>query len=126
MGFDQRDKQSRVPLFSPLRMLAALAVGKVYRPKNLIEFYRKRLPLAGGISNVNLNRSWPAEFHPTPLLEYIRASPTGPMMPLVFTPTTLGDRLHFGLTYRPSLIAPPIADQMAAYFTQRLTTLANG
>jgi hypothetical protein len=122
----QRDKQSRVPLFSPLRMLAALAVGKIYRPKKLIEFYRKRLPLAGGISNVNLNRAWPAEFHPIPLLDYIRASPTGPMMPLVFTPTTLGNRLHVGLTYRPSLIAPSIADQMAAYFTQRLTALANG
>jgi len=81
----QFDKRVRVPLFSPLRMLAGLAVGRIYSRKKVIEFYRKRVPLAGGISNVNLNRSWPVEFHPDPLLDYIRVSPTGPMMPLVLS-----------------------------------------
>jgi hypothetical protein len=123
-GQSQFDKRVRVPLFSPLRMIAGLAAGKVYSRKKVIEFYRKRLPLAGGISNVNLNRSWPVEFHPDPLLDYIRVSPTGPMMPLVFTPTTLGDRLNLGFTYRPSLISAEKAAEMAGYFTQRLRALA--
>jgi hypothetical protein len=118
------DKQTRVPLFSPIRMLAGLAVGKIYHPKKLIEFYRKRLPLAGGISNINLNRAWPAKFHPHPLLDYIRVSPTGPMMPAVFTPTTLGQNLNLGLTYRPSLIPPDRAQQMAEHFVNRLRLLA--
>jgi len=112
------DKQTRVPLFSPIRMLAGLAVGKLYRHKKLVEFYRKRLPLAGGISNINLNRAWPAKFHPHPLLDYIRVSPTGPMMPVVFTPTTLGQNLNLGLTYRPSLIPEDRAQQMATDFIQ--------
>jgi hypothetical protein len=117
------DKQTRVPLFSPIRMLAGLAVGTIYRPKKLIEFYRKRLPLAGGISNINLNRAWPAQFHPHPLLDYIRVSPTGPMMPVVFTPTTLGQNLNLGLTYRPSLIPQDRARQMANDFIQQLQSL---
>jgi hypothetical protein len=120
----QFDKRARVPLFSPLRMLAGLAVGKVYSRKKAIEFYRKRVPLAGGISNVNLNRSWPVEFHPYPLLDYVRVSPTGPMMPLVFTPTTLGDRLNLGFTYRPSVISVEKAEDAAAFFIQRLRALA--
>lgn len=120
----QADKRVRAPLFSPLRMIAGLAVGKLYSRKRVIEFYRKRLPLAGGISNVNLNRSWPVEFHPDPLLDYVRVSPTGPMMPLVFTPTTLEDRLNLGFTYRPSLIPAEKAAEMAAYFIERLRALA--
>jgi NRPS condensation-like uncharacterized protein len=120
----QFDKRARVPLFSPLRMLAGLCVGKIYRRKKVIEFYRKRIPLAGGISNVNLNRAWPSEFHAFPLLDYIRVSPTGPMMPLVFTPTTLGDHLNLGFTYRPSLIPTDRADEMARHFIDRLHSLA--
>jgi hypothetical protein len=128
-------KASGVALSSPVRMLAGYTVGRFYKPKKIVEFYRKRVPLAGGISNVNLNRTWAAEFHDDsrqpddarkPLLDYVRVSPTGPMMPLVFTPTTLGDHLHVGVTYRPSLIAPERACEMAKQFTQRLRTLARG
>ena len=104
-------------------MLAGLAVSRLLPREKVVEFYRKRVPLAGGISNVNLNRTWAADFHPTPLLDYIRVSPTGPLMPLVFTPTTLGDHLHFGLTYRPALIPPERACQMAQHFTHRLRSL---
>jgi hypothetical protein len=120
----QFDKRARVPLFSPLRMLAGLGVGKIYPRRKIIEFYRKRIPLAGGISNVNLNRAWPGEFHPHPLLDYIRVSPTGPMMPVVFTPTTLGENLNLGFTYRPSLIPLERAGEMARHFIHRLNALA--
>jgi hypothetical protein len=120
----REQKRTRVPLFSPLRMAPGLVVGKVYGPKTLTEFYRKRVPLAGGISNVNLNRDWPARFHPNPLLDYLRVSPTGPMMPLVFTPTTLGQHLHFGLTYRTGLIADERAREIAAFFGDRVRALA--
>jgi hypothetical protein len=120
----QLHKQNNMPLSSPVRMFAGLAMGTFYPPEAMIEFYRKRVPLAGGISNVNLNRTWAAEFHPHTILDYIRVSPTGPIMPLVFTPTTLGDRLQFGLTYRPSVIPPDRAARMANHFVERLRALA--
>jgi len=120
----QLHRKTNMPLSSPVRMLAGLTVGKLYERKRIIEFYRKRVPLAGGISNVNLNRSWAARFYPDPIMDYIRVSPTGPMMPLVFTPTTLGDQLRFGLTYRPSVIPPGDAAKMAELFRNRLKTIA--
>ena len=117
-------KKTRVPLSSPLRMMAGLAVGKLFSRRRMVEFYRKRIPLAGGISNVNMNRSWAAEFHPSPLLDYVRVSPTGPLMPLVFTPTTLGARMHLGLSHRPALVSDERAGEMARYFGERLRELA--
>jgi len=81
-------------------MAFALAAGALLDDRNVKELYRKRMPLAGGISNVTLQRSWAAEAHPKLITEYMRFSPTGPFLPLVLTPTTLGDRLHLGITVR--------------------------
>ena len=35
--------------------------------------------------------SWFADRHPFPVLDYVRVSPTGPMIPLAMNVTTLGD-----------------------------------
>ena len=61
-----------------------LLAGRLLKPDRAVHLYRKRVPLAGGISNINLSTTWASDYHPTPLLQYIRVSPTGPMMPLVF------------------------------------------
>ncbi|MBV8781512.1 MAG: hypothetical protein JO353_08955 [Phycisphaerae bacterium] len=108
---------------SMFRMFAGLLIGRMLSKRRVLEFYRKRLPLAAGISNVNLNRSWVARYHPDPISEYIRVSPTGPMLPLVFTPTTLGESLQFGLTQRVSVIAAEVADACASDFTNRLLSV---
>jgi hypothetical protein len=109
---------------SMLRMAAGLGLARIYSRQNLLNWYRKRVPLAGGISNVNMNRDWPAEFHPDPILEYIRVSPCGPMMPLVFTTTTLGERLNFGLTCRRSVVPLELQHAIAGAFTNRLVEIA--
>jgi hypothetical protein len=109
-----------------IRMFAGLVAARMMGMKRekIINFYRKRVPLAGGISNVNLNQSWAQQYHPDPLIQYIRVSPTGPMMPLVFTTTTLGNDLNFGLTYREAVISRERADQIATHFTQRVSHLS--
>lgn len=111
---------------SMLRFLAGVIGIRMKRGRRdrVMSFYRKRMALAGGVSNVNLNNDWPAKYHPDPLLRYIRVSPTGPMMPFVITPTTLGKTLHFGFTVRQSLIPPPLAEQMAADYSQSLIKIA--
>jgi hypothetical protein len=116
-------KRSGVPQASAIRMLAGIVAGRLLGKEDTITFYRKRVPLAGGISNVNMNRSWAARYHPDPLREYIRVSPTGPMMPLVFTTTTLGNEFHFGLTRRASLIDDARAAALAGAFMNRLDQL---
>lgn len=118
-------KEEGMAQASCIRMLAGLAVGSFAKPAKVVRFYQKRVPLAGGISNINLNRSWVGECHPQPLLDYVRISPTGPMSPLVFSTTTLGAKFNFGLTYRPSLVPAAEAARIADRFIQSATELAS-
>ncbi len=113
-------KAMNVPEASMLRMAGGLVFHLIFGDdsKKLVEFYRKRFPLCAGISNVNLNGSWVQQYHPDPLLEYIRVSPTGPMMPVVFTTTTLGDQLHFGLSTRDAIVPPDEAQKLADVFRE--------
>lgn len=104
-------------------LFAAYAAGRLLKPEKTFSFYRKHMPLAAGISNVNMNPTWASRYFPSPLLDYIRISPTGPMIPLAFTPTTLGDRFHLGLSYRSAVISPRCAVAVAESFLKRLSSL---
>jgi hypothetical protein len=115
---EQSRKQKRfgIPQMSALRMLAGVTAGRWYGASQRAQFYQKHVPMAAGISNVNLNKCWATQYFPSPLLDYIRVSPTGPMMPLVFATTTLGKTFHFALTYRPSVVPPAQVDRVAQTF----------
>lgn len=117
-------KQSQTPQASSMWMFTALTYSRVTPPDEMYRMYRKHMPLSGGISNVNANGTWVAPYHPSLIREYIRVSPTGPMVPLVFTTTTLGEDLLFGLTYRSSLFTDELAAKIAATFQSRLAQLA--
>jgi NRPS condensation-like uncharacterized protein len=116
-------KSTGVAPASLMWMTGALWLGKLSKPNELYHFYRKELPLAGGISNVDLTRSWMADYHPAPLLDYIRVSPTGPMTPVALTTTTLGDQFHIGITHRTGLISSARANDIASTFLSRLESL---
>lgn len=61
---------------------------------------RRLLPMTAAISNVRLHDTWVDRYRPGRILEYSRSSPTGPMFPLVLTPTTMADAMNVGVTYR--------------------------
>lgn len=107
-----------------IRIFAGLVAHRWLGPEKVKQFYRKRLPLAGGVSNVNLNGSWAEPYHPNPLLDYLRVSPSGPMMPLVFTPTTIGSQMNFGVTCRESVVSVDRAMQISQRFRERLMQFA--
>jgi hypothetical protein len=115
-----RNKRHGIAQASAFRMLAGVLTGWLVDPGNQTHFYQKHVPFAGGVSNVNMNRSWAPEYHPHPLLDYIRVSPAGPLMPLVLATTTLGNRMHFGITYRPSIVPDAAVDRMAQTFVDFL------
>jgi hypothetical protein len=116
-------KSTGVAPASLMWMTGAFYVGKLSKPNELYHFYRKELPLAGGISNVDLTHSWLAAYHPAPLLDYIRVSPTGPMTPVALTTTTLGNQFHLGITYRTGLISNEKSTDLARTFLARLESL---
>lgn len=115
---DRRAAESSV-----VRLFAAGWHGDRMDDVALADFYRKRCPLAAGVSNVNLNRDWPSRVHPSPLLRYGRVSPTGPMLPIVFTPTTLGRSLEIGFTYRTGDVPDAAANAILSAFVDRLAAL---
>lgn len=102
---------------SQVNLALGYVIGRAIGPTRLSEFYRKRFALSGGLSSVNMSPGWAGAFHPTPLAAYRRVSPTGPMLPLVMTPTTLGPTLQVCCTYRSALIDHDRAGRlMDAYF----------
>jgi hypothetical protein len=105
---------------SQLRMGIGLALARRLSTPLLLDFYRKRLPLSGGISNVNLAGSWLAGLSPELVSGYYRISPTGPMMPIVFTPTTLAGRFTLCCTYKTGLIDQDKARWIVERFLERL------
>lgn len=120
----RRLRESNSGSASMLRMGAGLLAHRLFRsPATVAEWYRKRVPLSVGISNINLRPQWPQRHFPSPLLDYFRVSPTGPLMPLVFSATTLGPRLHLGLTRRADIIAPEMAKKLVGHITRTLTRL---
>ena len=105
-------------------LYVSMVANRFLPPDRSYHFYRKHMPLAGGISNVNLAGSWAADYHPRPIRQYVRISPTGPMIPVAFTPTSLGDDLHLAMTYRRAVLPHDRARQMADGFLRRVSSLA--
>lgn len=120
----RRQKRTGVPQYSWLRMLAGLAAGKMLSREEILTFYRKRVSLAGACTNVNMNRSWALRYYLDPILEYVRAAPTGPITPLVIAATTLGHRLSLTLTYRTAILSHDRAAALAENVLDRLQHVA--
>jgi hypothetical protein len=106
-------------------MHAAELATRYVRPDRLYDFYRKEAPFAGGISNVNLNDTWFAEQHAAGrVLDYVRSSPSGPMVPVVLNVTTLADAMRLTMTYRSNLMNDWTAAELAKMFAARLASVA--
>ena len=56
--------------------------------------------MVGGVSSIRLRDPWIEQCVDDHPFGYVRAAPTGPMLPFVLTPTTLNDRMNLGITYR--------------------------
>ena len=93
-------------------LVAAWAARHFLPSRKIYHFYRKETPLVGGVltsTSTALGRRSTRQ----KLLEYIRVSPTGPLVPLVLAVTTLGRRLHLSMTFRPALLSDQAAEELA-------------
>jgi NRPS condensation-like uncharacterized protein len=77
------------------------------------------LPMTGGISNVWVREPW-IDQNRHAILDYRRVAPTGPMVPLVITPTTLGDQMNMGVTYRTAGFSQEKIDGIMALLLEQL------
>jgi hypothetical protein len=86
--------------------------------------YQKHYPLWGGITNMNLNLLWEPQ-DPARPRDYFRAVSTGPVTPLVFSFTTLGDQAQVALTYRSTVFSPGDIEQVQTGFLSTINALKN-
>jgi NRPS condensation-like uncharacterized protein len=109
----------------PIRFILGLRIMRVvwdlFRgARRKAQLFPKALPLIGGISNVNLTGSWMNQKESAGsgprVIDYLRISPVGPLLPLVFTPSTIGNRLSLGVTYRTTAFSRDEAEQIAKDF----------
>jgi NRPS condensation-like uncharacterized protein len=115
----------------PIRFIVGLRIMRILwdlfrEPRLKAQLFPKALPLLAGISNVNLTGSWmdqPADASDVRVMDYLRISPVGPLLPLIFTPSTIGDRLSLGVTYRTTAFSKAEAQQIAQDFASVLTKI---
>lgn len=101
-----------------LALSMALLLCKISNsPESYLKFFYKHTPVAGGISNVNFNDSWEHDV----VTNYLRISPAGPLLPLVFSLTTLDNRLSLWMTYRTTAFSQQQAEALCDAFTRYLT-----
>ncbi len=98
------------------------------RPRFKAQLFQKGLPFLAGISNVNLTGSWADQEQAPPsgqpmVLDYLRISPVGPLVPLVFTLTTIRDRLSLCVTYRTTAFSQTQAEGITTELMERLQRL---
>ena len=76
--------------------------------------------MTAGVSNVRLRDTWIDRYRPGRIQDYARVSPTGPTLPLVVTPTTMGDELNVGVTYRATGFSRAKIEGVMTMFLEQL------
>lgn len=117
-------KRSRASQASVLRMIGGLIEAHFLPARKWIDLYRQRMPMAAGISNINMNRHWTAEYCPSPIIEYIRIAPTSALLPLTFGTTTTGKKMNITLTRQTCFFDDAAAQRILDSFVHRLETVA--
>lgn len=115
-------KQWQLYLATPMELGLGRFVLRFFSPERRKKFYQKNYPLWGGLTNMNLNSLWdPSKDGGPP--DCFRGVSTGPVTPLVFSVTTVGDRANVGLSYRSTVFSPEDIERVKSNFTQQVEQL---
>jgi hypothetical protein len=99
-----RIKKHKLYLRSLIEQMFALTLIPYFDKKRQRKFYTKYYPLWGGISNVNLNNIWDQSLSEHPI-DYLRTVSTNPVVPLVFSITTVKDIVNIGISFREAVFS---------------------
>ncbi len=95
------------------------------KPESRLHFARRALPLTAGISNVYLRDTWIDRHGAGRILDVRRAVSNGPTLPLVVSPTTLGENMNIAITYRLTGFSQAKIDGIMESFVEQLETLGD-
>jgi len=117
-----RIKAGRLYLGTPMQLAFARLAQRLFSTRAKGNFYQKHCPLWGGVTNMNLNAIWDQANRESPI-DYLRAVSTGPVTPLVFSVTTVADRVNVGLSYRTTVFSAGEIGQVRSRFIDCMTDL---
>jgi NRPS condensation-like uncharacterized protein len=113
-------KARRSYLDSLLNMKVAGVVWPHLRATAKPHFMRKALPMTAGVSNVVVRDRWLDGSESDDVTEFIRGASTGPILPLVLSPTTLGEEMNVGVSYRIAGFSQQKIDGIMAMFMDQI------
>ncbi len=119
-----KDRCGAVAAFGELAVVRYFS--ELYQqPRHKALFFQKNCPLLAGISNVNLTGAWmDRRDGPGRLVQdYIRISPVGPLLPVVFALTTFQSRLNLCMTWRKTALTDLQAAELNTTFMNLLGEL---
>jgi hypothetical protein len=115
-------KRHKLFLATPLELAFAGRIFNLYSTRRQKQFYHKYHPLAGGISNMSLDRYWQPGDVARPA-EYFRAVSTGPTTPLVLSTSTYNHGMTLALSYRTGVFTPAAIDELLGRLSAALKGL---
>jgi NRPS condensation-like uncharacterized protein len=115
-------KRHKLYLRSLIEQLLALTLIPHFSTKRQRKFYAKYYPLWGGISNVNLNTLWDQSIEENPI-DYLRAVSTNPVVPLVFSLTTVQDTVNIGVSFRGAVFSRADGERIIREISKCLKTI---
>jgi hypothetical protein len=86
-------------------------------------FLAKHYPIWAGLTALRVDPLWHGTSAGTQLCEYLRAVSTGPLAPLVFAVTTLGETMWLGVSFRTADIDAATAERVAQEFLRCMASL---
>ena len=118
-----RVKARRLYLQSLLALGAAGLGWRFLSTDQRRRFLAKHYPIWAGISAVHVDPLWEGLRREAPAREYLRAVSTGPLSPLVFAITTLGNAMWLGVSFRTADVSRQTAERVTKNFQQCIASL---
>jgi hypothetical protein len=118
-----RYKANRLHLQSLLALGVSGFMWRLLSQRQRRCFLAKHYPIWAGISAVHVDPLWEGGFHGAAPGEYLRAVSTGPLAPLVFALTTLGDVAWLGVSFRACDVGRETAERVARDFLRIIGSL---
>ncbi len=113
----EKIKRNRLYIRSVAELRTAVFLIRSFFKKRKKRFYAKYFPLWGGITNINLNTLWSDTGNTVPV-DYLRAVSTGHATPLVFSFTTVNDKINVGVSYRKTVFSEADIERIICVFRE--------
>ena len=118
-----RIKREKLYLQTLIAMGVSALMWRYLSPERRARFHAKAYPVWAGMSPLHVDALWAPGAGAAAAPAYLRAVPTGPLVPLVLALTTAAGALDIGISFRTAAFSRAETDKMAASLLERIDDL---